>query len=129
MSVSSTPIPAPSAARRRPRAASVVRVLLGAVFLLSGLPKLLDHAAWAADFARWGVPLPDLAVTAVGGFEVVGGLLLAAGIATRPLAALFAVHMGAALLFAGTSDGGQHVVLPLLLGGLAAASALRARPA
>ncbi len=115
--------------RRTSRARRALRVTLGVVFLLSGLPKLLDHATWAADFARWNVPLPDAAAFAVGGFEVLGGLMLAFGMATRPLATLFAAQMVAALLFAGTSDGGQHLVLPLILGATTSVMAIRGRRA
>lgn len=109
----------------RSRTLTVVRILLGAAFVLSGVPKLIDHATWAADFERWHVPLPDVAVVGVGGFEVIGGLLLAVGIATRPVAAVFAAQMLGALLVAGTTDGGQHLLLPPLLGGLASLLVLR----
>lgn len=117
-----------TAARLRPRVWVLVRVLTGLFFVTSGLPKLAAHAMWAAEFARWDVPLPGLAVYGVGALEVVGGLLLALGVAARPIAGLLAATMAGALLFAGTSDGGQHIVLPLLLGSVTAAVALR-RPA
>lgn len=112
-------------ARLRQRVWGLARVLTGLFFVSSGLPKLTDHALWVADFARWQVPLPDLAVYGVGGLEVVGGILLATGIVARPVAALLAATMAGALIFAGTRDGASHVVLPLLLGGLTATVAVR----
>lgn len=115
----------PARTRLRPRIWGFLRVLTGVFFVAGGLPKFTAHAMWAADFARWDVPLPDLAVYGTGALEVAGGILLAVGVAARPVAALLAATMAGALLFAGTGDGGQHIVLPLLLGTLTAAVAVR----
>lgn len=113
-----------SAARRRPhkgrRALSVARILVGLFFISAGLPKLTDHAVASAQFAHWHVPLHAIAAYGIGGLEVVGGALLALGVLTRPLALLLLADMIGALTFAGTTDGGQHIVLPLLLGSLSA---------
>lgn len=108
-----------------PRLVAVIRVAVGLFFVTSGLPKLGDAAVWAADFARWNVPLPDLAVYPVGALEVVGGLALALGLATRAVAALLALTMVGALLTAGLVDGGQHLILPPVLGAVATLLAAR----
>lgn len=106
-------------------AGAVVRIAVGLFFVSSGLPKLAAHAVWVADFARWNVPLPDLAVYGVGALEVAGGLALALGIATRAVGALLAATMVGALLTAGVVDGGRHLILPPVLGLISALVALR----
>lgn len=107
------------------RATAAVRIAAGLFFLASGLPKLGAAAAWAADFSRWNVPLPELAVYGVGALEVVGGLLLALGVAARAVAALLAATMAGAVLTAGLVDGGQHLLLPPVLGAVTSLVALR----
>lgn len=93
-------------------AVAVVRIVVGLVFMTTGLPKLTLHAAWAADFERWHVPLPDLAVTGAGTLELVGGLALVLGVGSRWVASALSLQMVAAALFAGLTDGGQHLILP-----------------
>jgi len=63
------------------------------------------------------VPLPDIAVPAVGVLEIVGGALLVVGFLTRPAALALALNMVGALLTAGRVVGGDfHLVYaPLLL--------------
>src|SRR5262245_58234457 len=88
------------------RIMTVVRILVGVVFLGAGLGKLADHAAKTANFTAWHIPAPSLAVIALGVVEVAGGILLALGIATRPVAAVFVGTMTAAFGFAGLTTGG-----------------------
>lgn len=113
---------------------AVVRILVGSFYVTAGLPKLTGHAAWAAHFQHWHVPLPGLAVYVVGSFEVIGGVLLALGVASRTLAVLFAIDMSGALLFAGVTDGGQYILrpavilIPLALFALRGAGAWQLRP-
>jgi uncharacterized membrane protein YphA (DoxX/SURF4 family) len=97
-----------------------VRIGVGLFFVGSGLPKIVDHAAWAAEFTRWDVPLAGAAAYLVGTAEIVGGALLAAGVATRLVAGAFVALMVGAVLVAGTRDGGDHLVLPPILGVLGA---------
>lgn len=120
-----SPAPATLPHRAPERLLAVARIAAGLFFLASGLPKLLEAAAWAGEFARWGVPLPELAVYGVGTLEVVGGALLALGAFGRPVAAVLTALMVGALGFAGTSDGGQHIVLPVVLGTVTAVVAVR----
>ncbi|SFD83443.1 MULTISPECIES: DoxX family protein [unclassified Methylobacterium] len=70
------------------------RVLMSAIFLVSGAGKLAAPAATLATIEAAQLPLPPLAYAAATSVEVVGGLLLVAGYRTRLVAlalALFAV--------------------------------------
>lgn len=119
------PSPSRTVHRRPGIALAVARVAVGLFFVASGLPKLAAGAAWSADFGRWHVPLPELAVLAVAVLEVAGGLALVSGVATRVVAALLAAEMIGAVLTAGLVDGGQHLVLPPVLAVVTALIAVR----
>jgi putative oxidoreductase len=94
-----------------------LRLIAGAFFVSVSVGKFVDHAQEAMDFGRYGVPVPDVAVFAVGVIEVVGGLLLVVGLLTRPAAGLLALTMIGAIATAGRVDGGSfHLgVAPTLL--------------
>ena len=53
------------------------------------------------------MPVPDLAVYAIGMIELVGGFLLVVGLCTRPTAAILAATMVGAIATAGRVDGGS----------------------
>jgi putative oxidoreductase len=97
---------------------TVLRVLLGASFLLAGVPKLSVPGEAVSLFERWGLPFAEAFVPAVGVLEVVAGTLLVLGVATRSAAALLAANMLGAILTAGVVDGGLHLVVPPILGAL-----------
>jgi putative oxidoreductase len=63
------------------------RVLIGVLFLLSGLSKLGAPAATEGYIAAVGLPAPWLGYTVAVAVEVVGSLLLIAGVKTRFVAA------------------------------------------
>ncbi len=70
------------------------RVLMSALFLVSGVGKLAAPAATLATIEAAGLPLPTLSCGAATLVEIGGGLLLLAGYRTRLVAlalALFAV--------------------------------------
>ncbi|WP_457106883.1 DoxX family protein [Methylobacterium sp. P5_C11] len=70
------------------------RILMSAIFLVSGAGKLAAPAATLATIEAAHLPLPPVAYAAATTVEVVGGLLLVAGYRTRLVAlalALFAV--------------------------------------
>jgi putative oxidoreductase len=70
------------------------RVLMSALFLVSGAGKLAAPAATLATIQSAGLPLPPLSYGAATLVEIAGGLLLIAGYRTRLVAlvlALFAV--------------------------------------
>jgi putative oxidoreductase len=84
----------------------VARVAAGAVFLAFSVGKFTRHDAEAAAFERYGVPAPELATYAVGLLELLGGLALLAGFATRVAALLLALNMVGAVATAGRVEGG-----------------------
>lgn len=93
---------------RAPAAMVLVRTLVGSVFLSEGIQKFLYPAALGAGrFARIGIPWPGLTGPFVGAVETGAGLLLLAGLLTRPAAAVLAVNISVAIL---------STKLPILLG-------------
>jgi putative oxidoreductase len=98
-------------------AVGLLRIVAGVFFFTVSLGKFVDHAQEAMDFDRYGVPVPDVAVYAVGVIEVVGGLLLVVGLLTRPAAGVLALTLIGAIATAGRVDGGSfHLgVAPTLL--------------
>lgn len=79
-------------------AAIVGRLLIGVLFIFSGIGKLMDVGSAAAYMSSVGLPagfaLP------VGVFELVAGLCLAAGFAVRLVSILLAVFTAGTVLFA-----------------------------
>jgi len=96
---------------------TVVRVAAGGFFVATGAGKLLDHAHEVDEFRRFEVPIPEVAVPAVGLLEIAGGTLLVVGLLVRPSAIALALSMVGALLTAGrVVRGSFHLVYaPLLL--------------
>ena len=76
-----------------PRMLSILRIMTGLLFLEHGSAKILDfphqqtHVAWALNSINPGVQ---------GLLELVGGLLIALGLFTRPVAFLLAGDMAVA---------------------------------
>ena len=99
-------------------ALTVVRVLLGLVFVAAGLPKLLSPDMVIQNFERWGLPVAEAFAPAVGVLEVVAGAMLVLGVFTRYAAILLAANMVGAVLTAGLVDGGMHLVAPPILAAL-----------
>jgi putative oxidoreductase len=80
-------------------AALLLRLALGVVFLFSGLDKVLHGTAGMVGyFADLGVPWPELLGPFVSYLELLGALLLFAGLLTRPIAVLLAADMAVAIL-------------------------------
>jgi putative oxidoreductase len=76
------------------------RILLAAIFVLSGISKLGDPAGTAAYVASAGLPAPTLAAWGAGLLETLGGIALIAGFRTRLFAlALAGFSVVAAVLF------------------------------
>lgn len=61
----------------------LIRVGFGYQFMLTGWAKLNDVEMFAGRFAEWGIPMPRLNVYMAGGTEMLGGLLLIVGLASR----------------------------------------------
>ena len=87
MSVSTTYLP------------TVGRLLLAAIFLISGVGKMLDPAGTIGYIGAVGLPLPELGYLLAVVVEIGGGLLLIAGYRTRLVAVSLAVFTVAAAIF------------------------------
>jgi uncharacterized membrane protein YphA (DoxX/SURF4 family) len=81
-----------------PRATILIRSMAGAVFLWEGILKFVYVNQGVGRFTKLGFPLPGLTAHFVGVLEIVGGILLIAGLRTRPTAIPFAIEMVVAML-------------------------------
>ncbi len=71
-------------ATRAPAAVFLVRLSVGAVFLSEGIQKFLfPDALGAGRFIKIGLPAPEVLAPLVGGFEIICGTLVIAGLLTR----------------------------------------------
>jgi putative oxidoreductase len=69
---------------------AVGRLLLAAIFVLSGFSKLTAPEGTIGYIASAGLPLPEVAYAVAVAVELVGGLLLIVGFKTRWVAAAIA---------------------------------------
>ncbi len=76
----------------------VGRVLIGAIFVQSGWEKLMDVNAFAGQLASAGMPMTGVLAPIGAIVELVGGLAIVLGIATRYAALLMIVFVIAATL-------------------------------
>lgn len=106
----------------------VLRVVLAAVMLYHGIPKLLDFGGTVAGFESMGIPAPGLSAVFATLVEVVGGILILIGVATDiagllivmdMLGAIFTVHWSKGFDF--SQGGWEH---PFTVLGIALALAL-----
>src|SRR5947208_3288470 len=107
-------------------ASLVLRLVLGAIFVVHGVMKFLQMAGMVQFFSKMGVPLPDVAVFAVALVEVIGGLalILGLGLGTRVLAVLLAIDMVFAIVMVKLQAGlvgGYEFELVLIAGLIAIA--------
>ena len=78
------------------------RVLLAAIFVISGFGKLADPVGTAGYVAAMGLPLPEVAAWIAIAVELGAGIALAAGFHTRTAATVLAVFsLATAVLFHG----------------------------
>jgi len=84
----------------RNASALIGRLMLAAIFVLSGFHKFGDFAGTAGYIASKGLPLPQGAAAIAVVVELAGGLMIAAGYRTRWAAAVLAVFtLAAGFLF------------------------------
>ena len=83
----------------------IVRVVVGATFLVHGLDKLIDLSATESYFASLGIPAPGLMAPFVASTETVGGALLLLGLTARLVGLALAGDMLVALLTEHIGDG------------------------
>jgi len=74
-----------------PSVAAIGRILLAAIFIISGFGKLMAPAGTIGYIASAGLPFASIAFAAAVAVELGGGLLLVAGIKTRYVAAILAL--------------------------------------
>jgi len=87
------------------------RVLLAAIFVLSGFGKLFAAEATQGYIASAGLPFPQLVYVGAVVLEIGGGLLLAVGYKTRLAALVLAVFsVAAALIFHGAIDDQNQLI-------------------
>jgi putative oxidoreductase len=113
---------------RQDLALTLLRLVVGAVFIAHGLFKLLSFglAGTAGFFAKLGIPLPNVAAPIVIAVEVLGGIALVLGAGVRVAGVLLAVDMLGAIVFAKLHGGffapnGFEFELTLLVASLALA--------
>lgn len=91
--------PAVTVAPANPGIAALGRVLLGLIFLVSGIRKALAYSGTIAGFGAMGLPSPEILVPAVIAVEVIAALLLMVGWQARLAAlALVAFTLAATLI-------------------------------
>ena len=92
-----------------PRAAILIRVMAGTVFLWEGIMKFVFANQGVGRFTKLGFPAPHFTATADGWFEIIGGILLITGLLTRVITIPFIIEMLVAMastkipLYLGTS--------------------------
>lgn len=107
----------------------VLRVAIGFLFAAHGWQKFSQFTleGTAASFAQMGVPAASLVAPVIATLELVGGIALILGLATRIFGALLALDMAGAIAMvhvqAGVfvADGGFELVLALGAGAAALA--------
>jgi putative oxidoreductase len=90
---------------KRNQALFLVRAASGGVFIAFGAGKFVNHASELASFKTYGLPAPGVFVVVIGVIEVVGGVLLIAGVLLRPAAAVLAGDMIGAIVISGIARG------------------------
>jgi putative oxidoreductase len=77
----------------------------GAVFMAFGAGKFASHASEVGSFRTYGLPAPDAFVYAIGVVEVLGGVLLIAGLGTRIASLVLSGDMVGAIVVSGIARG------------------------
>jgi putative oxidoreductase len=91
------------------RSILILRLMAGGVFFWEGLLKFAYANQGVGRFTKLGIPYPMYTANFIGGLEILGGLLLLTGLATRFISIPFIIEMIVAILstkisiFLGTS--------------------------
>ena len=89
----------------RDRALLLLRLAAGGVFVAFGAGKFVNHGSELASFRTYGLPAPEAFVIVIGVIELIGGLLLIAGVLTRFAAIVLAGDMIGAIIVSGIEKG------------------------
>jgi uncharacterized membrane protein YphA (DoxX/SURF4 family) len=81
-----------------PESTVLLRVMAGGVFFWEGILKFVYVNQGVGRFTKLGMPFPIFTADFVGGLEIVGGVLLMAGLLTRWIAIPFVIEMIVAML-------------------------------
>jgi putative oxidoreductase len=81
-------------------------VIAGGIFVAFGAGHFAGHGSEVADFRRYQVPFPSVAVWTVGVVELGGGTALLLGLFVRLTAAVLALDLVGELATAGRVEGG-----------------------
>jgi putative oxidoreductase len=84
---------APVRVAPRPTVALVARILIAAIFLLSGLAKLGDPASTTQYMIKAGIPAAGTLVYVAAVVEILGALAVISGLLTRLTALLLVVYL------------------------------------
>lgn len=90
-----------------PRAtcALFARLGAGAVFVIFGLGKFVNHGEELESFRTYDLPWPEGFVYVIGVIEICGGLLLILGLLTRLASLVLAGNMAGAIIVSGIGEG------------------------
>jgi putative oxidoreductase len=103
----------------------LLRLFAGlALALAHGINKLPPSEGFVTRIGGFGFPAPELFGWLSGLAEFGGGMLLAAGLMTRPVAAIIIINMTVAVVFGHAGDPFGRRELPLLFGFVALQFAL-----
>jgi putative oxidoreductase len=99
-----------------------LRVAMAIIFIQAGMGKFgAGMEAVAGNFARMGIPAPQLSGPFIAVLELIGGVLLLLGLFGRWLGLLYAIQFLVAFLYVKLPGGfaGARLDLMLMVGGLA----------
>ena len=93
---------------------AVGRILIGGIFLMSGLSKIFTYAAITGAISAVGLPFAPLGWAIALAVEIGGGLLLIAGYKARLAAALLAIWCVVTAIFFHRNFADQNTMLNFL---------------
>lgn len=115
--------PAPTATAAQDSLALASRLLLAALFILAGINKLTAMEGTVGYIASVGLPLPEVVYFGTVALEIIGGLMLAAGLKTRAVAGALGIFtLLTAFIF--HNDFSQQVEMTMFLKNLAIAGGM-----
>lgn len=81
-----------------PTATVLLRLMAGGVFFWEGILKFVYTNQGVGRFTKLGIPMPEFTANFIGVLEIVGGILVIAGLLTRFISLIFIIEMMVAIL-------------------------------